>query len=320
MYSKSEMINLEEEKKNLFENLPTRDYTGTVDIGGKKLNCAVLSDGTRVLTATSIFSAFDRPRKGKSGADQRVANMPSFMDANNLKPFISNVFGDGPDLGMEVQYTSKSKKVAYTGYRAEILPIICDVYLQARDANALTESQKPMAVVADILMRSLAKVGINALIDEATGYQYDRDRDELQKILSAYISQEFLPWTKRFPDEFYIQMFRLKGWEYKGKPKSPLVGKITNEIVYEQLPPGVLEELKKKTPKDESSGNRTKRFHQSLTPDTGIPHLDKHIASLITLMRACDTWEQFEKLFKKSFGLPVQLDIDDLESDEQQKE
>lgn len=237
--------------------------------------------------------------------------MPSFIDANNLKPFIFNVFGGGPDLGMEVQYTSKSRKMVYTGYKAEILPLICDVYLQARDADALTDSQKPMAVVADVLMRSLAKVGIDALIDEATGYQYDRDRDELQKILSAYISKEFLPWTKRFPDEFYIQMFRLKGWEYKGKPKSPLVGKITNEIVYEQLPDGVLEELKRKTPKDEVSGNRTKRFHQSLTSDTGVPHLDKHIASLITLMRACDTWADFDKLYRKSFGLPVQMDMED---------
>lgn len=85
----------------------------------------------------------------------------------------------------------------------------------------------------------------------------------------------------------------------------------TNEIVYEQLPDGVLEKLKKKTPKDEISGNRTKRFHQSLMPDTGIPHLDKCIASLITLMRACDNWREFEKLFRKSFGLQDQLEISD---------
>lgn len=42
---------------------------------------------------------------------------------------------------------------------------------------------------------------------------------ELQLILEKYVSQELLPWAKRFPDEFYKQMFRLKGWEYRGKAK-----------------------------------------------------------------------------------------------------
>lgn len=289
---------IDEEKE-----LPTRDYIGTINIGGKDLSCAVLSDGTRVLTNTAIFSAFDRKRRGRASGTQRASNMPSFIDANNLTPFVSMVFGDKIEDLNGVLFTSKSKKKTYNGYKAEILPLICDVYLQARDANVLTDSQKPMAKVADVLMRSLAKVGITALIDEATGYQYDRDREELQKILSAYISEEFLPWTKRFPDEFYKEMFRLKGWEYKGKAKPSLVGKITNEIVYEQLPKGVLEELRRRAPKNQKSGNRTKRYHQSLSLDTGIPHLDKHITSLITLMRACDTWTEFYKLFRKSFGL-----------------
>ena len=241
--------------------------------------------------------------------------MPSFVDANNLNPFSDKAFGGGPENEYAVKYTSKNGAQTYLGYRAEILPTICDIYLQARDAGVLTEAQLPQAKIADILMRSLAKVGIAALIDEATGYQYDRDRDELQRLLSAYISKEFLPWTKRFPDEFYIQMFRLKGWQYKGKAKSPLVGKITNEIVYEQLPQGILDELKAKTPKDSHSGNRTKRFHQSLTPDTGIPHLDKHIASLIALMRASENWDEFYKLFCKAYNLDVQLDIGDISGD-----
>lgn len=292
-------------------DLPTRDYSGVLSISGKELSCAVLSDGTRVLTAKSVFDAFERPRKGKSSVDRRLANMPAFLDANNLKPFIDNVFGGGPEFDYEVKFTSKSGKMIYSGYKAEVLPLICDVYLQARDADALIDAQKPLATIAEILIRSLAKVGITALIDEATGYQYDRDKDELQRLLAAYISKEFLPWTKRFPDQFYIEMFRLKKWQYRGKAKSPLVGKITNDIVYEQLPEGVLDELRSRTPRSETSGYRTKKFHQSLTSDTGIPHLDKHISAVIALMKASDNWEQFEKLFNKAFNKPVQLDFED---------
>ena len=81
------------QQDNSQRELPTRDYTGVVNIGGKDLNCAVLSDGTRVLTASSVFKAFGRPRRGKSSGDQRAANMPSFIDANNLKPLLMRFLG-----------------------------------------------------------------------------------------------------------------------------------------------------------------------------------------------------------------------------------
>ena len=67
------------QQDNSQRELPTRDYTGVVNIGGKDLNCAVLSDGTRVLTASYVFKAFGRPRRGKSSGDQRAANMPPLL-------------------------------------------------------------------------------------------------------------------------------------------------------------------------------------------------------------------------------------------------
>lgn len=128
-------------------------------------------------------------------------------------------------------------------------------------------------------------------------------------MLAAYISEELLPWAKRFPDEFYKQMFRLKGWEYKGKAKAPYAGKLTNEYIYHYLPKGVLEELRSKTTKSRA-GNRTNRFHQHLTEDTGLPNLDKQLQQTIALMKASDTWDEFDKLFKKAMGEPVQLELD----------
>ena len=93
------------QQDNSQRELPTRDYTGVVNIGGKDLNCAVLSDGTRVLTASSVFKAFGRPRRGKSSGEQRAANMPSFIDA---------VFGCGSEFDMEVQFTPKNGTRIYT--------------------------------------------------------------------------------------------------------------------------------------------------------------------------------------------------------------
>jgi hypothetical protein len=77
---------------NLIENkgILKATHQGKLKIGDKELNCAVLEDGTRVLYRSAIFKAFDRPSRGKIKVGSRVTNMPSFLDANNLQPFISN--------------------------------------------------------------------------------------------------------------------------------------------------------------------------------------------------------------------------------------
>lgn len=154
---------------------------------------------------------------------------------------------------------------------------------------------------ADIIIHSVAKVGIIALVDEATGYQHERENDELQKILKAYISEELLPWQKRFPDIFYKESFRLNGWDYtvNGIKKRPgIIGKWTNTFVYEELPNGVLEELKNKTPKSEL-GNRMNRYHQLLTTDIGEPNLERQINKVITLFQVSDNMKQFCENFRK---------------------
>lgn len=185
------------------------------------------------------------------------------------------------------------------GYEVTLLVDICSAIIDANRAGVFDNNV--IVRNADIIIRSVAKVGIIALVDEATGYQYERENDELQKILKAYISEELLPWQKRFPDIFYKELFRLNGWDYtvNGIKKRPgIIGKWTNTFIYEELPNGVLEELKKKTPKSES-GNRTNRYHQLLTTDIGEPNLEKQINKVITLFQVSDNMKQFCDNFKK---------------------
>src|SRR6202023_2446326 len=103
------------------------------------------------------------------------------------------------------------------GYNATLLPMICEVFLAARDTpDVLHTSQQHIAKRADIVMRGLARVGITALVDEATGYQVVRDRLALQQILDKYLLKEYAKWAKRFPDEFYEEIFKLRNWQWKG--------------------------------------------------------------------------------------------------------
>ena len=165
-------------------------------------------------------------------------------------------------------------------------------------------------------MRGLARVGITALVDEATGFQEVRARDELQKILEEFVQAELRPWMKRFPDEFFKQIYRLNGWEYRpGQSKrTPYVGKLVNKYIYDQLAPGVRDELQRLNPKNEK-GNRSHKHHQHLTEGTGMTALDRQISTVTTLMRISESKEQFEDLFEKAYPpaqpkLPLILDIE----------
>jgi hypothetical protein len=283
------------------EKLPKATHDGELKIGDLVIPCAVLEDDRRVLTQQGFLQAIGRARKAKGGTGASIVSvdkLPAFLVAANLKPFISQ---DLVESTTAIPFRTP-KGIKAFGYAAELLPKVCQVYLDARDAGALVKSQGPIAIKCDILIRGLAIVGIIALVDEATGYQYDRDRQALHKILEAYIAKELLPWAKRFPDEFYRQLFRLRGWQYSPpSPKGPkYVGKLTNKLVYEKLPPGVLDELRQKNPKDDK-GRRKHRHHQFLTEDIGNPHLERHIASVTTLMRVSPNWRKFESLFARAF-------------------
>jgi hypothetical protein len=118
------------------------------------------------------------------------------------------------------------------------------------------------------------------------------------------VAKEFLPWTRRFPPEFYREMFRLRKWPNPDAVKKPiLVGLFTEQLVYKKLPAGVLDELKAKNPKDERS-RRKRKHHQFLTDDVGNPHLERHLAVVTALMRASKTWEGFRKLLNRAVPTP----------------
>ena len=192
------------------------------------------------------------------------------------------------------------------GYDATLLPTVAEVYLKFRDAmlaerGAVPKQYAHIISAADILMRALANVGIIALIDEATGYQKDRARNALEKILDAFIAKELRPWVHTFSDDFYDQLFRIRGLEYpKDTVKKPqYFGHLTNDIIYKRLAPSVLDELKQITPRD-NKGRHKHQLHRRLTDDIGHPKLREHIASVVTVMKLSDNYDQFLSMLDRA--------------------
>lgn len=278
------------------DGIPQAYYSGEITLGDVTLPCAVLSDGTRVVTETDFMQGMGMYRSGalstRREADEEGTRIPLYLAFKNLSPFINKHLGDVHELVLK--YYTERGSIAH-GISAEIIPKICDVWIDAQEAGGLGTRQEQIANKAKLIMRALAHVGIIALIDEATGYQRDRAADALATILERYIAKELQPWVKTFPDEFYEQLYRLRGLTFPGDSVSrpQYFGHLTNDIIYKRLAPAVLDELKNSTPKD-SKGRYKNRLFQKLTPELGHPKLREHMASVITIMKLSKKYDDFK--------------------------
>lgn len=273
-------------------------HQGTLNIMGKDLPCVVLEDGRRIITQGSIFKAFDRPKRGSRSKMEDGTSIPGFLDSKNLKPYINSSV---TEVITPIEYLGLNGSQC-SGYRAEIIPTVCEMYLNAQRDGSLTTNQIKIAVISDLLIRSLATVGIIGLIDEATGYQEIRPRDALEAYLNKVLTKELATWCKRFPDEYYENIYKIKNWpEFSiSKNKYSCVGHYTNDIIYSRLGQDVLDELKTRTP----DTSKTK-MHQWLSVDTGHPLLSQHMHAIIGLQRIAIAnefgWKRFVNMIDIAF-------------------
>ena len=282
---------------------------GVLCIGDMRLACAVLDDGTRLLSQRAFTKAIGAPQGGHAFATRSadgVAGLPIFLANKRLKPFITLELA--ASLSSPIKFLPKHGGRSAFGIKAELIPATCDVWLKARAAGALTDHQKRIAQQAELLMRGLAHVGIIALVDEATGFQAARARDALAKILEAFVAKELKKWVKTFPVEYFQELCRLRDVTFPTKKfRLPsYFGHLTNDVVYDRLAPGVRAELNRLTPRD-GKGRLKQKLFQRLTDDVGHPKLREHLASTIALMRASDDWKDFVKLLNRA--LPKHVDL-----------
>lgn len=303
--------------------LPRATHTGVLKLIDREIPCAVLEDGTRVLTQSDFMEAMGMYYSGwiakNSPKDVGTvpAEVPHFLAQKSLIPFINKHLGHLQNIVLK--YKTEKGGAAH-GIKAEIIPSICDIYIDAGKEKNLGARQMQIVDKAMLLMRALAHVGIVALVDEATGYQKDRARDALAKILEAYVAKELQPYVKTFEPDYYEHMFRLRGLPYppdsaSSKPqyRPQYFGKLTNDIVYRRLAPGVLEALKEEAKKD---AKRT-HLHRHLTAGFGRLELIKHLTIVRFLMRRSKNWQEFMtelNLEAPRYGDTIPIDLDSVDS------
>ncbi len=184
------------------KNAPQATHAGLLDLAGHSIACVVLEDGRRVLSTVSFIQAIGRTGKLRNATETEDGSSfktPPFLLADNLKPYLDKHLSDA--TASPIAYRSSRGTIAY-GYEASLLPVVCRIYLDARREKKLTSKQKHIAEACEILLSALASVGIDALVDEATGFQYSRTRDALQKLLEQYVSRELARWERTFEPDF----------------------------------------------------------------------------------------------------------------------
>lgn len=266
---------------------------------GIEVPCYVIEGERRVFVQRGMVEALGMSRGSAGSGGDRLAN---FVQGDRIKPFIDS------DLSAvivnPIKFRAPNGALAY-GYDAESLHTLCLAVLRARREGALQKQQAHIADRAEMLIAAWSLAGIIAAVDEATGYQYVRARDAIERVIDKWLVKELQPWKPYFPNDYYRRIFELNGWEIEeGSTKRPgVVGHWTNDLVYDRLGPGLKEQL------HEYAGRNTKgrlKHHltQFLTTKHGIPELKSHLDGLVALMKAASNWDQFKEMAQRVYPKP----------------
>ena len=250
---------------------PEAKWPGVLVVTDVELPVYVLEDGRRVITRTGALNFLTG---GKGGG-----NLESYLRIRVLEPFLPSDLEDQFFDILIPQVVNKSAQAM----TASAFIDICRAYARARDTGALTtESQAAIAIRASMLLAAFAKTGIEAAIDEVTGYQYERASDAIQTKLRLFLEEEIRPWEKTFPDELWVQFGRLTRWRGPIHSRPKYWGKLVMELVYGYLDPDVAEWLRTHAPEPRHGRN----YHQWLSGQYGLRRLTEHIWMLIGLASA----------------------------------
>jgi hypothetical protein len=278
--------------------LPIARWRGNLNIVGLEVPCYVLDNGEKIIGRTSATELLTGIKGG--GA------LEKYLGVKALEPFInSNLVLERmvPFRLLEVEGLDKAVK----GLPADLMIEVCQGFVAALQASfdpqsthpRMTDRQRQMAMQASVFLSACAKVGLEALIDEATGYQYEREEDALQVKLRAFIADELRAWEKTFPDELWSEFGRLTAWKGSLHNRPKWWGKLVIEMIYDTLDPDVAEYLKNNKPPPGV------RWHSQLTENLGVRALVSRCYEVIGMAKTCENMRELRYKVAKHYGKEV---------------
>lgn len=280
--------------------MPIARWRGALNIVGVDVPVYVLDNGLKIIGRTSATELLTGIKGG--GA------LEKYIGVKALEPFINK------DLVLERLVPFRLLEVeglerAVKGLPHDLMIEVCQGFASALQASLgkdsttkLTQRQQEMAIKASMFLSACAKVGLEALIDEATGYQYERPDDALQIKLRAFIADELRAWERTFPDELWVEFGRLTNWKGTLHSRPKWWGKLVIEMIYDTLDPDVAAYIKANKPP------MGVRWHQQLTENIGVRQLVSRCFEVVGMAKTCTDMRELRDRVAEHYGKhPVQF-------------
>jgi hypothetical protein len=276
-----------------------------IKIADIEVPCYVLDDNRRVITMNGMLDTLSMARGGAMVAGMNRLEL--FASRDRIRPFVSD------DLFAKLRNPIRfriGRNTAY-GFESDTLIELAEAVIRADShGDGLQKQQAGIAHQCRVITSSLTRIGLIALIDEATGYQTVREKDELQQILTAYLLPEHRPWMQTIPDEFTGEIYRVYGWKRSANNRGPrYAGKLIRQLIYEKMPRPVLPALDQINPTNDKY-QRKHKHHQFLTDKQGLDHFRSQVITVMTLLRISKNKTEFNKHLESYFGSQMEFDFE----------
>ena len=286
-------------------------YTGYTKIGTQEIPCAVLNPNSRnpvrVFVQNDIVGLLTGNKK---------ARLKKYLQPKNLKPFLPSKFKNG--MENSVIKFKLNNKIA-DGIIGNDIIDIGKMYNGARRAGALHHSQEQFAYMAEVLMFAFAKTGVDAIIDEATGYQDIRVKNSIERVLAKMLPAYTKQYTVSPPLELYKLWFKLNHWEWRPEnvqKKPSILAKWTCDLIYNRIDPNLLVRLMH--PSTSKGISRKENVQLLLNYDSGSPEMCDFFGGLTALGRATSSWRKYYSMVNRAFPkFNEVMPADDLNSHQQ---
>jgi len=263
--------------------LPLALFKGELTMGTVTFPVYVLDNGKRVMAQREVVRALTGQVRGDILRYIGSASLAGFIDAQTI-------------LDQTMRFAISGTQLTGSGYEATLLLDICDAYLRAREAGKLAPHEESIAKQAEIITRACAKVGIIALIDEATGFEAFKKKRDLQLKLQAFIAEDLQEWARMFPQDFWFELARLEGIHYSARSRPLRWGKYIMAFVYDAIDGDVGRKLREINPDPHFKQN-----HHQWLKEFGRQKVHDQIERVITIMKLCDDMDDFRRKFARVF-------------------
>lgn len=289
-------------------HVPEALCEGLLEIGSVEIECYVLDSMKRVIHKRGMAKALGMKSEGGN----------VFMRAMSRKGLGSEI---GEDLRSKLDNPIVFKTLTLDlghGYDATILIDICQAIIDASKAKKLGAGQEALAVQAEIIIRASAKLGIVALVDDATGFIADKRREQYKELFREFIRDEIKLYDEpQFPDQLFDVIYKIYGLPRKADAKNhpQFFGRFIRKYIYEPLANSngaILEMLDERNPVVYVNGGRRYKMFNFLSEVVGMPALKAQLWQVVGIGNSVRNKAQFEKSFYTAFPGP-QLELFDFE-------